>query len=410
MSTHAIFRAPEPYNEPVHSYAPGAPEREALRLRLQELESQQLDIPLVIGGEEVRTGKTFEAIEPHKRSHVLAHVHLGGPQEVERAIGAAAEAWKDWSRTPWEDRRDLAARRRAARRPVAHDDERRDDARSIEDRAPGRDRFGVRADRLLALQRGIRAAALRRAAGRAPGMWNLIELPPARGLRLRVTPFNFTAIGGNLPTAPALMGNTVVWKPAETAPRLAWCIDEAPRGGRAPAGRHQLHLRARRTIRRRRPRIPTSPACTSPARPTCSSSMWQAIGDNIERYRTYPRSSARPAARTSSSRTRRRISTRWPTAIVRGGYEYQGQKCSAASRVYVPRSCGRDEETSSSTTIKAIKHRRRRRLLELHGRGDQERVRQARDRDRRGEGRSAHEGRLPAAAATTATATSCSRR
>src|SRR5436309_2829114 len=110
MSTHAISRVPEPYNEPVRSYAPGSPEREELRLRLQQLESEQLDIPLVIGGEEVRTGNTFEAVEPHKRSHVLASVHKGGAKEVERAIAAAGEAWQDWSRTPWEERATIVLR------------------------------------------------------------------------------------------------------------------------------------------------------------------------------------------------------------------------------------------------------------------------------------------------------------
>jgi 1-pyrroline-5-carboxylate dehydrogenase len=104
MSSYGIFRVPEPYNEPVRSYAPGTPEREELRVRLAELESKQLEIPLVIGGEEVRTGETFEAVEPHNRSHVLATVHKGGATEVERAIAASAEAWADWSRTPWEER------------------------------------------------------------------------------------------------------------------------------------------------------------------------------------------------------------------------------------------------------------------------------------------------------------------
>src|SRR5689334_13834181 len=104
MSAHGISHVPDPYNEPVRSYAPGTPEREELRVRLAELEAQQLDIPLVIGGEEVRTGETFEAVEPHDRSHVLATVHKGGAGEVERAIAASAEAWNDWSRTPWEER------------------------------------------------------------------------------------------------------------------------------------------------------------------------------------------------------------------------------------------------------------------------------------------------------------------
>src|SRR5438034_4364174 len=104
MSSHGIFRVPEPHNEPVRSYAPGSPEREELRIRLTELESQQLELPLVIGGEEVRTGETFDAVEPHNRSHVLATVHKGGAEEVERGIAAAAIAWEDWSRTPWEER------------------------------------------------------------------------------------------------------------------------------------------------------------------------------------------------------------------------------------------------------------------------------------------------------------------
>src|SRR3954465_12475177 len=104
MSAHGIFRVPEPYNEPVRSYAPGTPEREEVRVRLTEMESQQLDIPLVIGGEEVCTGDTFDAVEPHNRSHVLASVHKGGAKEVERASAASAEAWSDWSRTPWEER------------------------------------------------------------------------------------------------------------------------------------------------------------------------------------------------------------------------------------------------------------------------------------------------------------------
>src|SRR4030088_751474 len=104
MSVHGIFRVPEPHNEPVRSYAPGSPEREELRVRLVEMESQQLELPLVIGGEEVWTGETFEAVEPHNRSHVLATVHKGAAQEVERAIAASADAWEDWSRTPWEER------------------------------------------------------------------------------------------------------------------------------------------------------------------------------------------------------------------------------------------------------------------------------------------------------------------
>ena len=186
MSSHGIFRVPEPVNEPVLSYAPGTPEREELRARLAELESRRLEIPLVIGGEEVRTGETFEAVEPHDRSHVLATVHKGGAKEVERAIAAAADAWHDWSRTPWEERAAvLPPRVGAPRRTVAADAQRRDDARAVEDRAPGRDRRGVRARRLLAVQRQVPHADLRGAADVVARRVEPARVPAARGLRLR---------------------------------------------------------------------------------------------------------------------------------------------------------------------------------------------------------------------------------
>src|SRR6266851_1482191 len=217
MSTHAISRVPEPYNEPVRSYAPGSPEREELRRRLQQMESEQLDLPLVIGGEEVRTGDTFEAVEPHNRSHVLATVHKGGPKEVKRAIAASADASHDWSRTPWEERatvflraadllagpwrQTLNAATMLGQSKTCHQAE-IDSACELIDFL----RFNVAFASRLAEQ-PISPS----------GVKNALELRPLEGFVFAITPFNFTAIGGNLPTAPAIMGNTVVWKPAATA-------------------------------------------------------------------------------------------------------------------------------------------------------------------------------------------------
>src|SRR5438874_2207407 len=225
MSTHAIFRAPEPFNEPVRDYAPGSPEREALRLRLQEMETQQLDIPLVIGGEEVRTGSTFEAVQPHKRSHVLATVHKGGAKEVERAVAAAAEAWNDWSRTPWEDRAaiflraaellagpwrpTLNAATMLGQSKTAHQAE-IDAACEVIDFW----RFNVSFMTRIYEEQPVSS----------PGVWNRLEYRPLEGFVFAVTPFNFTAIGANLPTSVALMGNTVVSKPASTAAYSAWFL------------------------------------------------------------------------------------------------------------------------------------------------------------------------------------------
>src|SRR3984893_14816576 len=218
MSAHGIFRVPEPHNEPVRSYAPGSPEREELRVRLVEMESQQLELPVVIGGEEVRTGESFEAVEPHNRSHVLATVHKGGAKEVERAIAAAADAWEDWSRTPWEERvavflrasellagpwrQTLNAATMLGQSKTAHQAE-IDAACELIDFW----RFNVKYLTRIYEEQPVSS----------PGVWNRLEYRPLEGFVLAVTPFNFTAIGGNLPTSVALMGNTVIWKPASTA-------------------------------------------------------------------------------------------------------------------------------------------------------------------------------------------------
>ena len=246
MSTHAIFRVPEPHNEPVRSFAPGTPERDELRARLHELESQQLDIPLLIGGEEVRTGETFDAVMPHRRAHVLATVHKGGTPEVERAIAAAADAWHDWSRTPWEERAAVLLRAvRAARGPVALDVERRHDARPVEDRPPGGDRRGLRADRLLALQRPVHDADLPGAAHLLARRLEPARVPAARGLRLRGDAVQLHRDRRQPPDVGRVDGEHRRLE-ARVDRRLRGVVArEALRGGGAPARSDQPRLRLR---------------------------------------------------------------------------------------------------------------------------------------------------------------------
>jgi 1-pyrroline-5-carboxylate dehydrogenase len=339
MSTHAIFRAPEPYNEPVRDYAPGSPEREALRLRLQEMETQQLDIPLVIGGEEVRTGSTFEAVQPHKRSHVLATVHKGGAAEVERAVAAAAEAWNDWSRTPWEDRAaiflraaellagpwrpTLNAATMLGQSKTAHQAE-IDSACEVIDFW----RFNVSFMTRIYEEQPVSS----------PGVWNRLEYRPLEGFVFAVTPFNFTAIGANLPTSVALMGNTVVWKPASTAAYSAWWLMKLYEEAGLPPGVINLVYGNGAEV--------GDPALASrdlagvhfTGSTSVFNGMWKTVGENLAggSYRNYPRIVgetggkdfivAHPSADVESL----------ATAIVRGSFEYQGQKCSAASRVFAP--------------------------------------------------------------------------
>ncbi|MHB8468502.1 MAG: L-glutamate gamma-semialdehyde dehydrogenase [Gaiellaceae bacterium] len=337
MSAHAIFRVPEPHNEPVHDYEPGSPRREELRLRLQRLESEQLDIPLVIGGTEVRTGKTFEAVEPHKRSHVLATVHKGGEKDVARAIAAAADAWNDWSRTPWEERaaiflraaellagpwrQTLNAATMLGQSKTAHQAE-IDAACELVDFL----RFNVRYMTRIYEEQPVSS----------PGIWNRLEYRPLEGFVFAVTPFNFTAIGGNLPTSTALMGNTVVWKPASTAAYSAWFLLKLWEEAGLPPGVINLVYGSGADI--------GDPALASrdlagihfTGSTGVFNGMWSTVASNLGHYRNYPRIVGETGGKDFIVAHRSADVAAVATAIVRGSFEYQGQKCSAASRVFAP--------------------------------------------------------------------------
>ena len=181
-----VRRVPAAVNEPVRSYAPGSAERAELKDRLAKMAAEKVDIPIIIGGKEIRTGHTQKSVMPHDHRHVLAEYHVAGPEHVEQAIAAATAARREWASWPWEDRAAVdPPRRRAARHDVALDAQRGDDAGPVEDGVPGGDRRGVRDDRFLAIQRRLRAGALRRAADQQPGRVERARVPAARGLRLR---------------------------------------------------------------------------------------------------------------------------------------------------------------------------------------------------------------------------------
>src|SRR5581483_7953956 len=337
MSAHGISRVPEPFNEPVRSYAPGSPEREELRVRLAGLESQQLDIPLVIGGEEVRTGETFEAVEPHDRSHVLATVHKGGQAEVERAIAAAGEAWHDWSRTPWEERaavllraaellagpwrQTLNAATMLGQSKTAHQAE-IDSACELVDFW----RFNVRYMTRIYEEQPVSS----------PGVWNRLEYRPLEGFVFAVTPFNFTAIAGNLPTSAALMGNTVVWKPASTAAYSAYYLMKLYEEAGMPPGVINLVYGSGADV--------GDPVLASPdlagihftGSTGVFNGMWSTVAGNLGNYRNYPRIVGETGGKDFIVAHPSADVEAVATAIVRGSFEYQGQKCSAASRVFAP--------------------------------------------------------------------------
>jgi 1-pyrroline-5-carboxylate dehydrogenase len=339
MSTHGIFRAPEPYNEPVHGYEPGSPEREELRRRLGELSSQRLELPLVIGGEEVRTGDTFEAVMPHRRRHVLGDVHKGAAPEVERAIAAAAAAWEDWSKTPWEDRaavflraaellagpwrQTLNAATMLGQSKTAHQAE-IDAACELIDFW----RFNVAYMTRIYEEQPISS----------PGVWNRLEYRPLEGFVFAVTPFNFTSIAGNLPTSAALMGNTVVWKPASTATVSAHFLMQLWEEAGLPPGVINLVYGSGGAV--------GDPALASEylagihftGSTPVFQGMWKTVGDNIAGYRNYPRIVGETGGKDFIVAHPSADAEALATAILRGSFEYQGQKCSAASRIFAPAS------------------------------------------------------------------------
>jgi 1-pyrroline-5-carboxylate dehydrogenase len=337
VSLPGIFRPPKPVNEPIRDYAPGSPEREELRRRLDQLQSERIELPLVIGGEEVSTGDTAEVVMPHKKSHVLADAHQGGPSEVERAIEAAGDAWEDWSRLPWEERAavflraaellsgpwraTLNAATMLGQSKTAHQAE-IDAACEVIDFY----RFNVEFMTRIYEEQPVSSQ----------GVWNRMEYRPLEGFVLAVSPFNFTAIGANLPASAALMGNTVLWKPASTAAYSAHFLMQLLTEAGLPPGVINLVHGPGATIGNAALASPDLAGVHFTGSTGVFNSMWNTIGSNIGEYRNYPRIVGETGGKDFIVAHPSADVAAIATAIVRGSFEYQGQKCSAASRVYAP--------------------------------------------------------------------------
>jgi len=336
VSAPGIFRPPAPFNEPVKGYEPGSPERVQLQARLREMQGERVEIPLVIGGEDVKTGETFEAVMPHDRDHVLADVHKGGPGQVERAIAAAREAHHDWSRLPWEERAAVFLR--------------------ASELLAGPWRSTINAATMLNQSKTAHQAEIDAACElidfwrfnvefmtriyeeqpvSSPGMWNRLEYRPLEGFVFAVSPFNFTSIGGNLSTSPALMGNTVIWKPASTAAVSAFYIMRLLQAAGLPDGVINLVYGSGAAIGDAALASPELAGIHFTGSTPVFQGMWKTVGDNIGSYRNYPRLVGETGGKDFIIAHASADVDSVAAAIVRGSFEYQGQKCSAASRVYV---------------------------------------------------------------------------
>ena len=337
--SNAILQPPTPENEPVLGYAPGSAERDALEAAVRKMLGEPIEIPLIIGGRPVRTGRLGECRIPHDHGHVLARYHKAGPKEVELAIAASQDAWHAWSRLPWQERAAVFLRaadllagpfRQTLNAATVLGQSKTPHQAEIDAAAELVDffRFNVQFMRQLYAEQPRSA----------PGAWNRLEHRPLEGFVFAATPFNFTSIAGNLPSAPALMGNTVLWKPASTAVTSAWHVMRLLEAAGLPPGVINFLPGDGSAVGRPVLAHPDLAGIHFTGSTGVFQSLWRQVAEGIAHYRSYPRVVgetggkgfifAHPSADPAALRT----------AITRGAFEYQGQKCSAASRLYLPES------------------------------------------------------------------------
>ena len=339
LMNNAVIRTPRPVNEPVLDYAPGSPERAALKAALADAAAREIEVPLVIGGERVHTGRTAEMVMPHDHGHRLGVYHKAGPDEVQRAIDAAVAAQKDWQALRWEER--AAIFLKAA------------DLLALKYRAQinagamlngGKTVFQAEIDAACELIDFLRfnVAYAQEIYEKQPessrGVWNFVQQRPLEGFVFAVAPFNFTAIAGNLPTAPAIMGNTVLWKPASSLVYTPWLFMQILEEAGLPPGVINFVPGSGREVGDTALASPHFAGIHFTGSTGTFQKMWKTIGGNIERYRSYPRIVGETGGKDFVFAHASADVPALVTALVRGSFEYQGQKCSAASRAYIPRS------------------------------------------------------------------------
>jgi 1-pyrroline-5-carboxylate dehydrogenase len=334
---NALIRIPTPANEPILGYAPGTPERKALKDELARMLGQQIEIPLLIGGKEVRSGNIGDCRCPHDHGHVLAKYHRAGAAEVELAAKAAKAAWRDWSEMDWMSR--AAIFLRAA------------------ELLASKYRFILNAATMLNQSKTAYQAEIDSAcevidfyrfnpyymsriyaeqSESAPGAWNYIEYRALEGFVFAVSPFNFTAIAANLPTAPALMGNTVLWKPASSAVFSSYFLTQLWKEAGLPDGVINFIPGSGRYVGDPVLEKPDLAGVHFTGSTSVFQGMWKTIGANIMRYKTYPRIVGETGGKDFIFVHASADVDVVVTALIRGAFEYQGQKCSAASRAYIP--------------------------------------------------------------------------
>ncbi|WP_335973836.1 L-glutamate gamma-semialdehyde dehydrogenase [Gaetbulibacter jejuensis] len=351
-----FFNVPIAVNEPVKSYAPGSPEREAVLKAYKEMFNSKVDVPLYINGKDVETGNTRTMSPPHDHQHIVGTYHLAEKSHVEEAIATALEARKTWSQLPWEHRAGIFLK---AAELIA-----------------GPYRAKINAATMIAQSKTIHQAEIDSACElidflrfnvqfmtdiymdqpeSTSDAWNRIEYRPLEGFTYAVTPFNFTAIAGNLPACMALMGNVVVWKPSDSQIYSAKVIMDVFREAGVPDGVINVVFGD--------PVMITDTVMASPdfsglhftGSTHVFKDLWKQIGNNIHNYKTYPRIVGETGGKDFIVAHKSANAKQVATAIVRGAFEFQGQKCSAASRAYIPTNLWEDVKNFVIEDVKSFK-------------------------------------------------------
>jgi 1-pyrroline-5-carboxylate dehydrogenase len=335
MST-GFFVVPTPVNEPILSYAPGSKERELLQAAIAEARAKTIDIPMYIGGKEVRSGKTVSIHPPHDHQHLLGHYHQGEKKHIEEAIDAALKAKKDWADMPWEQRAAIFLK---AAELIAGPYRYKLNAATM--LGQSKNAFQAEIDSACEIIDFLRynvaymSEIYGQQVGSAKGIWNRIEQRPLEGFVFALTPFNFTAIAGNLPTSAAMMGNVVVWKPSNTQIYSANVLMEIFREAGVPDGVINLVYVSGPDAGDVIFSHPDFAGIHFTGSTSVFQGIWKTIGNNIHKFKTYPRIVGETGGKDFIVVHESADVEVASVAIVRGAFEYQGQKCSAASRVYV---------------------------------------------------------------------------
>ena len=356
MYNNNLVNVPKAYNEPILEYRPGSPEREELKKMLATMKSEQVEIPMVIGGKRIVTDQKVAMHPPHDLKHTLGYYYKGGAGHVEQAIDAALAASKKWSQMPWQHRASIFLK--------------------MADLISGPYRAKINAATMLAQSKTVFQAEIDAACeladffrfnveymaqiyseqpGSAKGMWNLLEHRPLEGFVYALTPFNFTSIAGNLPTAPAMMGNVVVWKCSNTQVYSAKVLMDIFEEAGLPEGVINLVFVSGPVGGKVVMEHPDFAGFHFTGSTGVFQHIWKTIGTNISKYKTYPRIVGETGGKDFVMVHKTAHVDEVVTALVRGAFEFQGQKCSAASRAYIPDNLWSDVKAKLVEQVEGIK-------------------------------------------------------